>query len=426
MIRIQPLLLSVAISLACAASVEAQSYQPKSFQFKGDSEYSNAELTAAAGLRKGMSLTTAEMNEHTKLLLDSGIFENISYSFNGQDMIFRITPSAALYELHLENLPVANDKALNEKLHARLPLYHGKVPGEGTLLDGVRKALEEELSKNGAAVTIAASPYEDRATGKLSAISLSITSPSVVVGKIEITGVSAAFNSAAQSTAAQLTGSAYSADGSVNQLETKLRLLYQEQGYLEAAVHATASQSALSDAEGFHIPLSATVDEGAQYKLSGVQLAPDLAVTQAAFDKQSGLHAGDIVSPEKLRAQWAFLARQYHNQGLMKANIVPAATIDHAHAMVSYAVSAQPGPVYTMGSVKVENVTDDLRALILKAWPLPAGSTFNEGAILGLTATHNVNPALERVFAAANLRYAITLHDDVHTVDVVLRLERKH
>lgn len=79
-----------------------------------------------------------------------------------------------------------------------------------------------------------------------------------------------------------------------------------------------------------------------------------------------------------------------------------------------------------MGVLKVENVTEDLRAAILKAWPIKAGDPFNEGAILNLTATHGVDPILERVFAAVNLRYALNLHDDVRTVDVLMRLERKH
>ena len=424
MIRLQSLVLSATLFLLFATSASSQSYQPKTFQFKGDSEYSDAELAVAAGLSKGMTLTAAEMNEHTKLLMDSGIFENITFAFNGQDLIFQITPSAVLYPLHLENLPLASGKEVDDKLRARLPLYHGKVPGQGGLLDGVRKELEAELSSNGIPVTIVASPIQDQ--GKVSAINLSITSPSVKIGQIEIKGISPAFTGSAPSTAAKLTGSDYSAEGSVSQLETNLRVLYQEQGYLEAAVHAAALPSAVFDADGIHVPFSVTVDEGLQYKLSGVQLAPGLVIAQAAFDKQSELHSGEVVQPEKLREEWTFLARQYHNQGMMKARVIPTATFDHTHGTVSYTVNAEPGPVYTMGAIQVENVTDDLRAAILKAWPLKAGGTFNEGAILGMTATHNVNPALERVFATVNLRYALNLHDDVRTVDVALRLERKH
>jgi outer membrane protein assembly factor BamA len=191
------------------------------------------------------------------------------------------------------------------------------------------------------------------------------------------------------------------------------------------SVHAMPGP-AVADADGVHIPITVTVSEGAQYKLAGVKLTPDLVVTQAAFDKQSDLHNGDVVSLEKLRGNWKFLVRQYHNKGYMQARVLPSPALDHAQGTVIYTVTAEPGPVYTMGKLRVENVSDDLRAAIVAAWTVPAGAAFNEGAIVGMTATHEVNPALERVFATTNLSYSLNLHDDVRTVDVDLRLERKH
>jgi hypothetical protein len=54
------------------------------------------------------------------------------------------------------------------------------------------------------------------------------------------------------------------------------------------------------------------------------------------------------------------------------------------------------------------------------------GAVFNEGAIRGFFATAGVHPALERVFATVNVSYVLHPNDDSHTVDVVLRLDRKH
>jgi hypothetical protein len=151
-----------------------------------------------------------------------------------------------------------------------------------------------------------------------------------------------------------------------------------------------------------------------------------MAVTQQAFDKQAQLRPGEVVAPVKLREEWHYLERQYHNHGLMKAVISAAPVFDHANNTVLYQVTAIPGPVYAMGTLKVENVSDDLRAEIVAAWPIPAGSTFNESAITAMTATQGVHPALERVFATTTLRYRLALHDDVRIVDVILRLEKRH
>ena len=42
-----------------------------------------------------------------------------------------------------------------------------------------------------------------------------------------------------------------------------------------------------------------------------------------------------------------------------------------------------------------------------------------------MTATHGVNPALERYFTTVSLRYSLHLNDEARTVDVALRLEKK-
>ncbi len=94
---------------ALAQTAAAQKFQPKSIQFKGDPEYSvtlrgDEELMAAAGLKKGVVLDYAEMNDHSKLLMDSGMFASLAFKFDGQDLIFTITPSTDLYPIHLENL----------------------------------------------------------------------------------------------------------------------------------------------------------------------------------------------------------------------------------------------------------------------------------------------------------------------------------
>ena len=109
----------------------------------------------------------------------------------------------------------------------------------------------------------------------------------------------------------------------------------------------------------------------------------------------------------------------------MRAQVKPVAALDHEHATVSYSVSAVSGPVYAMGKLTIENVSDDLRAAILKAWKMPEGSVFNEGTILGFFATHDVNPQLERIFAAVKVDYVLKINDETRTVDTTIRLTRR-
>jgi hypothetical protein len=79
-----------------------------------------------------------------------------------------------------------------------------------------------------------------------------------------------------------------------------------------------------------------------------------------------------------------------------------------------------------MGALRIENVSEELRRLMLSAWQMPAGAIFNEGRILAYYAIGDANPTLARVFASVNCKFVLDLNDEARTVDVVLRLEKKH
>src|ERR1700677_416028 len=100
------LLLTVLTLASAALPAAAQNFQPKNIQFKGDPEYSDQELLAASGLKKGASISSEEMNHHFKLLTDSGVFSNLGWIFNGVDVIITLAPSEQLYPIRLANIPL--------------------------------------------------------------------------------------------------------------------------------------------------------------------------------------------------------------------------------------------------------------------------------------------------------------------------------
>jgi hypothetical protein len=85
-----------------------------------------------------------------------------------------------------------------------------------------------------------------------------------------------------------------------------------------------------------------------------------------------------------------------------------------------------PGPVYTLGKLTIENVSDQLRAAMLAAWKMPIGAVFNEEAVRDFFAVGDANSTLARVFSAVNCKYNLTLNSDSRTVDLTISLERRH
>ena len=423
----RPIIVSLALGLFLAASSPAQTlkFQPKTIQFKGAPEYSDQELLAAAGLKKGTVLTADEMKGHFQQLMDTAVFDNIVYKFDGVDLIYTLTVSEALYPVRFENLPLTPGKDLDAKLHDRSPLYHGKVPTEGGLLDNVRHTLEDMLAAQGIKATISTTQVGGAGASKVGAISFSITSPPVLVGEIHLDPTSPPLDPKANDILTHQVGSPYNTEGSSNQITTYLGNSYHDQGYLEAAISATPQGAPAIAPDAVRIPFLLSVAPGPMYKLAGIQLAPEVLVTQADFDHQSHLHTGDIADGQHLTTNWQYVNRQYHNKGYMKAAVHPVPTFDRDKGTVSFAVTVDPGPQYTMGTLRIDNVSDDLRTQMMAAWKMPAGVVFNEGAVLNFYAIGDANPGLKRIFAAVNCKFNLALNDDTHTVDVVLKLEKR-
>ena len=418
----------LAILLCCPLPAIAQSFVPKTIQFNGDADRSSSELAAAAGLTQGEAFTNAKLNEITHRLLETGLFEDIRFAYNDDLLAFQVMP-ATVYPIRLENFPLNFGGELENRLRARFPLYRGKVPASGNLLNGVTAELQEELAAMKIQAVVSPSLFAESGSDKITAVSFSIVTPAVVVGDVQLGVLSGTMAAKVRQITTKFSGSAYLTESSKRQLEALVTDAYLEQGYLESKVLATPRREPIVDVKGVHIPFTVAIEEGPQYKLSGVQLAPDIIVAQAAFDRlrsqRLGLPSGEIVSPDKLRRGCDFIAREYRKAGYLRVQISPIPTFDREHGTVSYTITAQPGPQYTMGALKIENVDDALREKIAAGLKMPQGAPFNEGAIVSMTATHDVDPDLERFFATTNLSYKLNLNDAAHTVDVDLTPQKK-
>jgi outer membrane protein assembly factor BamA len=419
-----------ALALCCASvSLGAQSFQPKNIVFNGAPAYTSEELLAAAGLKKGAAVTAAELKEHLQRLNDTGVFQNVSYKFDGVSLIYMLSPADNMLPVHLENLPLATGKDLDAKLHDRLPLFHGKVPLEGSLLDGVCRALEEMLAAQGIKATVTAEPLSAMGSSKMSAMNLTIADPPVLVGAINLEGVSPAMQSKIDLVAVHATGAPFFTDGSAQNLVHAFESFYGDEGYAKVKVHAIQSGDPVAGGKGIEVPFHVIIEEGRHYSLGAIRLPSGEAVTQAEVEKAAGIVSNKL---EKLslkdgvtfRTALLFVHTQYKSKGYMACVVTPHPEFDETNGVVNYNLEVNPGPVYTMGKLTITNIADDLRQAMLAAWKLAPGDIFDESAIQAYF--HNQgNTALGRTFASTLCRYKLARNDDTHTVDVTLQVERK-
>ena len=391
--------------------------------------YAAQELLNVANLKPGMALTQSEMQDHGQKLMDTGLFESLNFRFDGENLVYTLTPLTSLMPVRLENLPLAEGEELEAALRDRVPLYNGKVPPDGGLTQAVGRALEEILKDKGIKVTVQAAPLVDQGAHDVTAISFAITAPPVRVGEIHVEGVSAEMQARVKQIADRVTKTSYDTEHAADNVERAFGLLYEDEGYAMVKLHAEQRGNPVAGSEAIEVPLSVSVEEGRRYKLGSIRLPSGELLNLAEINKAAGAGSNAV---EKLavkggvtlRTAMQYVAGQYKSTGHMDCVVTPHVELDEAAGVANYRLDVEPGPVYLMGKLTIENGADDLRAAMLAAWKLPEGVVFDANAISAYFYRQGNTP-LGRTFASANCRYKITAHMDTRTVDVTLRLEPK-
>jgi outer membrane protein assembly factor BamA len=415
-----------AILLSAVMPAAGQKFLPKTIQFKGAPDYSDQELMAAAGLSKGVVLSYAEMNDHSKRLMDSGVFESLTFKFDGQDLIFQVTLSPDLLPVRIENLPLTPGKDLEDKLHKMLPLYLGKVPAEGGLAEDVRGALESMLAAQGIKATVVAAPSGDpKLHNRVTAMTYSITTPPVLVKAVRVDGASAAFHDKIDDIARDAAKSQFDTANSANNLEHAFKIFYEDQGYAAVKVRATRSGNATQTPDAIEVPFAISIEEGRVYKVGAVQLPAGAAVTQAEIDKMLAERPGGPPEGVRLRSLWQLVALRYKAKGNLDCKVTPHPVFDDAAGTVSYTVDVDPGPVYHLAFVKFDNVSDELRAQLIRNWQMLPGDPFDENYVSNFIAKVQMqDPVLRRSLAGVKVKFDVSADQQTHDVNVVLRLEK--
>jgi len=265
----------------------------------------------------------------------------------------------------------------------------------------------------------------------VTAMSFSITSPAVRVGEVHLEGVSPEMQAKVKSVADRAMKANYDTENAAGNLEHAFTSFYSEEGYAAVKVHAAQSGNPVMGSTAIEVPFNVSVEQGRLYKLGSIHLPSGELLNMAEINKTAGVATSkdevkmSISGGLTLRTALFYVAGQYKSKGYMDCVVTPHPQFDDANSIVNYAFEVETGSVYTMGKLTIDNIADDLRAAMLAAWKMPTGAVFNGNAVAAYYYTQGNTP-LGRTFASANCTYKLATNHDTHTVDVTLRLERKH
>ena len=371
--------------LICSLPLPAQKkVPPQAIRFQGAPQYSQQELLAAAGVKPGARLNSAEVKARARQLADTGLFKEVKFAFQRRTLLFTLTPSTQLFPMRLENVPLTPGKELDAKLHERFPLYRGLLPASGSMVEGICRTFEEMLAAKGIKATVKADLISGLGPKKLTAVNFTVASPPVHIGRIQLSGVSPAMQARASQLASQQTGISFDTENSATGLQRVFENLYHDQGY--AAVQVSVAQldpPAVSD-QSIDILYAVTIKEGGIYKLGRIDLPPDALVTRQQVEKIVSKKPAGTGRPLDLFV--LAVCDAYSAHGYLDCSTALHPSFDEAAHIVNYSLQIDPGPQYRFASVKFEGAPDAMAAKLKLAWKMAPGDVFDQSYLSNFAA----------------------------------------
>ena len=388
----KPAVLIAASLLLCSLPSHSQKKVPPaqrkaqapSIRFQGAPEYTQEELLAAAGLKPNVRLSASEVKARAKQLNDTGFFAEVRFSNDSKGPLFTLTPSTQLFPIHLDNLPLQPGKELDLKLRALFPLYHGLLPANGSVLEGIRQTFEEMLAAQGVKATVKADLTSGLGPKKITAINFTVTSPAVRIGPIQLSGVSAAMQARADGLVAGQTGNEFDTENSAIGLQHAFEDLYQDQGYAAVEVEVAEIEPLIVTDQAVDIPYKIAIREGGVYKLGAIDYPADALVSRAEVQKVLSKYPAGSGRPLDL---FLLAVRDaYHARGYLDCDLSSRPSFNEATHIVDYRLDVAPGPLYRMGAVEFDGAPNAMAVRLTRLWKMAPGDTFDESYVSSFAA----------------------------------------
>ncbi len=427
----KPAVLIAASLLLCSLPSHAQKKVPPaqrkaqapSIRFQGAPQYTQEELLAAAGLKPNARLSASEVKARAKQLNDTGFFAEVRFSNDSKGPLFTLTPSTQLFPIHLDNLPLKPGKELDDTLHARYPLYHGLLPANGSVLEGIRQTFEEMLAAQGVKATVKADVTSGLGPKKITAINFTVTSPAVRIGAVQLSGVSAAMQARADGLVAGQTGNEFDTENSEIGLQHAFEDLYQDQGYAAVEVEVTEVEPLIVSDQAVDIPYKIAIREGGVYKLGVIGYPPDALVSRAEVQKVLSKYPAGSGRPLDL---FLLAVRDaYHARGYLDCSVTPHAAFNEATHIVNYSVEVVPGSIYQMGAVTFDGAPDAMAARLTRLWKMAPGDAFDESYVSGFAAfAQKKDKSLSKWMLTVITTYDVKADPATHQVNCIFHFAK--
>jgi outer membrane protein assembly factor BamA len=377
------LLLAFVFASVCAWSqnhAQAQlSHKLLSVHVKGLEHMKESEVVRASGLELGQNAGEQDFQQAVQKLGDTGLFTGVAYTYHyttaGADLEFEVKENPKLVPILFDNFVWFSDEELLLSLRARVPLFDGKLPLQGSLDDQVANALNSILEEH--KISGRAEGLQSGAlNAPISSYTYAIKFHPVIVRDVEFPGAGPAEVPALQTAAQPISGQEYLRSAMRPHAELNLLPVYLARGYLKAHFDEPKPKI-VTDGPRTLVDISFPVIPGAQYRTTRVQWTGNMAFPADKLQSMIHLAQGEPANAVQLQSDLDAVKRFYATKGYLMASVTPRQVTDDTASTVAYNFEVVEGDVFHMGELETDGIDPSAASKLAAQWQMKKGDIFD-------------------------------------------------
>jgi outer membrane protein insertion porin family len=412
------------VSVACAAQT-ATSAPPKHFllsQIKvaGSQRYSPDQIAAALQLKIGTQVSQPDLEAASQRLGNSGLFQLVQYKFgwqgNGLMAEFDVADASSFVPVGFENFVWFTPPELDQQIKSKLPLYSGIVPLAGGFRDQLQDALQQIIAAHNLHGTVTVTPLGSL-TGPIQGMLYSVDGNHVKITSCDFSGAEHADITLLTRLTAALQSSDYQKSFVDATTRTRLKDIYDAQGYLGAKFGAPEIKITSQTPDETGLAVTVKVEEGQLYKLAGVQWSGNTVHSSDELTKLIKIDSGQPASLPKFKVQLEAVHKLYGQNGYVGLRMDVDPILDPQGSAI-FNVKIAEGEPYHMGSLAVRGIDPQTLSKLTAEWKMKEGDIY-DASYPDLYMTTKFGK-----YVPMGLRIEWTkhemIHDDKKTVDLLM------
>ena len=361
------------------ASPQAGSDKLASLRITGSARFRPEQIAPATGLSPGATVTKDDLQQAANRLGRLGPFSSVAYRYGstdtGVEVEYHVTDAPAM-PVWFDNFPWFTDDELIAALKSSVPLFDGRAPEQGSMLEDMSHELQSLLAMRGIVASVSHSvmtaPASDERVQQFR-----VDDVKLPVASVEFSDPLAQSDRGIQSRLMDIIGENYSRTGIELFEVEQVRPVYISHAFLRVRF-LTPTARVVDGAGGPTVTLTVPIEPGPVFSWNGVTWTGGAALGVLELETLVPLHNGEPADGMKIEKGWQAIRNEYARRGYLSASLAISPHFDDKANRVSYAVVVTEGPQYHMGKLVLTGLSIEGERRIRAAWRIAAGEVFDK------------------------------------------------